>query len=627
MDFRLGKVLVNPRAATLRIGEDERRVDYKAMQVLLCLASRPGEKVPKREILDTVWAGKAVCDEVLTVAVSTLRRALDDDPKEPSFIQTIPRVGYRLVAPITRADPPARPRPWAAPFAAALLALAGLAWQSRSAGPPEAKVVRAVAVLPFANDTGDPHQEHLADGATQAVITGLSREGLLRVTPRRSAMPLKQSRRSLSKIARDLRVDTVVEGSIQRSRNRFRISATLVDAHRERTLWATTRDAADDDLLAAQEHIAQAVLDHLLLTDRPRLAAGRPTPRPADPAAHRAYLRGRALAGQCLEDTSRADRALAELHRAVELDPGFAAAHASLASTYAGLALRGGGDHLAPAAAARQAAATALARDPSLAAAHAVQGVLLSVFDWNFTAAENAFRRALRFDPENTQAHYWYSQHLASQGRFAEALAHIRQLQDLDPKAYLDPMAAGLLYRARRYDLAIAELQAEIDLAGESPRPHVLRAEILGRLGRPAAAVADLKRALELQGAGRGTLHEIDRALTSGGLDGVYGWMLARYRDRPRDLGPVARAHLLIGAGESQPALDWLERAFESRDPGLVRISSDPAFDRVRHEPRFRRLLEHIGLARLESPQAPVWSGLPRENGQRILPIGSVGPF
>ena len=611
--FRLAEASVEPRSTSIRVGDERRRIDYKAMQVLLCLASRPDEKISKQEILASVWPGQAVCDEVLTVAVSTLRRALGDDARAPRFIQTIPRVGYRLIAPVTSLVPepvagrsPRRgPRTWRFAVTASVLSVLGLlVAQTIPMRSSPAEVIGDVAVLPFANDTGDPDQEFLADGLTQALIIGLAREPRLRVTPRRSVMRLKRSGNSLADIASELGVDALVEGSVQRFEDRLRLSAALVDAQRNRVLWTSSLDTPVGELSIAQQQLTQEIARRLRRGDVPAGGDLKLGSQPLDSKAFRAYVRGRALAGDCARDSRRARQALADLRRAISLEPDFAVAHSALSRVYLGLALQdrevGGPEHPRWVSEARQAVETALALDPSLAEAHTVRAVLLASFDWRFPAAEAAFGHALSLDPEDPRIHYAYSKHLASLGRFDEALAHSRRVEALEPEAYFDPTAARILFRARRYRLAIAELDERIAVAGDEPEPYFLRADILNRLGRPADAIASFTHGLRLQGIDDPTLSAIEEAFAGAGFEGVYVWLLPRIQEEILDRGPVTRSRLMLHAGDYPSALDYLKHAFEVRDPDLLRIATDPTFDPLRHQARFQNLVARVGLARAQ---------------------------
>jgi TolB-like protein/DNA-binding winged helix-turn-helix (wHTH) protein len=339
-DFRLGEWLVRPRLGSVQSNGRVERIEPKCMQVLVCLASRPGEVVSKEELMRAVWTDTFVTDEVLTRAISELRRTLSDDAKRPRLIETIPKIGYRIIAPVqpVTPDPPSRKasrRKLLTVLAllfvmGAILAL--VAYDRFSRKQALAARVRSIAVLPLDNLSHDPEQEYFADGMTEALINNLSKVGALRVISRTSVMRYRTNRKSLPEIARDLRVDAIVEGSVQRSANRVRITAQLIDGKTDAHLWAQSFDRDLSDVLALESEVAQAVTSEIRITLTPADLAKLPPPHVVSQKAHDAYLRGRYLwntrSKQGLEQSIRF------YQQAVQDDPQYALACAGIADSY-----------------------------------------------------------------------------------------------------------------------------------------------------------------------------------------------------------------------------------------------------------------------------------------------------
>jgi TolB-like protein/DNA-binding winged helix-turn-helix (wHTH) protein len=282
--FRLGTWLIQPTLNTISCNGTRVRVEPKQMEVLVCLAQHPAEPISKEGLLRAVWSDTFVSDDVLTRSISELRHVLEDDAREPRFIETIPKRGYRLVAPVERVDiplsgdpgldrslgkvSPAKSRVALLPAtgvvlsALALVLIASGAWNlllSKNSAPR----IRSVAVLPLLNLTNDPSQEYFADGMTEQVITELSRSSTLKVRSRTTVMLYKESPKSLPEIARELDVDAVIEGSVLRSGDRIRITSQLIFAKNDTHLWAETYDSDVHDVLTLQGEVAKKIVDEV----------------------------------------------------------------------------------------------------------------------------------------------------------------------------------------------------------------------------------------------------------------------------------------------------------------------------------------------------------------------------
>ncbi len=631
--FRLGEVLVRPHASTLEVTGELRRVDYKAMQVLLCLARDAGREVTKERILSRVWDGGAVSDDVLTGAVSTLRRALGDDPRSPRFIQTIPRVGYRLIAPLRASEPSlptraagdvsARRRlvPVLGLVAAILILALVLAlvdrWTQRlDRGSPERPEIRSLVVLPLANFTGDDARQHLADGMTEALIAALAKTPDLKVISRTSAMRYKETELNVPEIGHELRVDGVVEGSVQSSADRVHITVQLIDVATDHHLWAESYEAPLTEVLALQSLVAGAISQQLRPTGRASTSTSRVAVASIDPLAYEGYLRGRYLA-QASDEADTWTTAIEELERAIAMAPDFAAAHLALAECWLSVVEHGA---ITPSVGFEKVRASSLraARlDPALARANTLLGVVAYAFDWRWDAAETLLRRGLELDPNDPVTHGWLARYLTTQRRFDEALAEVRRVRELDPKAYSRPQLARVLNLMGHPELALEELESQLEVERDSSELYLYRGLTLLELERTDDAVRSVLIGMEMDGLEPGQSERLWNRYEKEGLQGLFRYFLEatpaeqlRLADTEPDTAPgiaadvatasypsaMGNAELLVGAGEFEWGLDWLERAVERREPGVVTLGTYSFFDGVRDHPRFIALLERVGL-------------------------------
>lgn len=406
--FLLGEWSVQPAAGTVASGGQTIRLEPKVMAVLVALAGRAGEVVSKDELMAEVWSGTFVKDVVLARGISELRRLLGDDARAPHLIETIPKRGYRLIADVEMIEPsgarPAEPvrgerrRRRLGIVLGGVLALAVVI--SVLAALWARPHPSSIAVLPFIDLGGDADSSYFSDGMTEDLITALSKIRQLRVVSRTSSMAYRGSPKTLPEIGRELGVARVVEGSVRREDGQVRITAQLIDVATDRHLWGDSYDRDLADIFEIQrdvaDRIAAALEAELSLEERRELDQ----PPTTEVTAHVHYLRGRE---QYLRYQEGANEAAIEHYRdAIELDPGYALAHAGLASA---LCLRtanyGAGDESL--AAARAAAKTALDLDPDLPEAHKALGLVDSL-QGRPAKARAAYLRALELRPDYDEA-------------------------------------------------------------------------------------------------------------------------------------------------------------------------------------------------------------------------------
>ncbi len=452
-----------------------------------------------------------------------------------------------------------------------------------------------LAVLPLHNLSGDPGEEYFVDGTHDALITDLGGIHALRVIARSSVMRYKGSDAPLPEIAAQLNADTLLTGSVMRLGDRVRITAQLIDAATEEHLWASRYERQLVDVLSLQNEIvaaiARAISLHLSPTEQARLARM----RPVNPEAYEAYLRG----FNHVEKLTAADldAALHYFELALQKDSGYARGYVGISAVWSARQQMG---YAAPSEATpKQKAAVALALelDDTLAEAHFALAAQLTWVDWNWAAAEPAFRRAIDLNPNYGHARAFYSHYLHFMKRPDEAMTQIQRAMELDP---LNPLTQSLygvaLVMARRYDEAIVQCRNALRTAPDSP--VALRG--LSFALHATQRYDELLDEERMRAMRRGD-RELHEALASGYTEGGYQSAMRRGSDvlargAARSLPYEEIAHFHLRAGENDRALDWLERAYEARDPNLPYIGSNPNYDSLRSDPRFKGLLRRMGF-------------------------------
>jgi serine/threonine protein kinase/tetratricopeptide (TPR) repeat protein len=469
----------------------------------------------------------------------------------------------------------------------------------RPRGRPSRHAIRSIAVLALENLSGDPEQEYLADGLTDALIGDLAKIGELRVISRTSAMRYKGTRTPLPQIARDLDVDAVVEGSMVCSGERVRVSARLIDAATDRHLWAETYERDLRDVLALQREVSWAIAREVQVALTPQQEAWTARVRPVDPEAHLAYVKGRYY---CAKRTAEGfERGLELFAQAIARDPGYAAPWAGVAGTYCLLSAIG--YDVLPARLAvpkaKAAALTALELDDTLAEAHAALAQILKDHEWDFAAAEKSYRTAIALDPGYATAHHWYSNYLSAMGRLDEAQAEAERALALDPLSLvINQLVARPHYFARRFDEAVEASRRAISMDPAFPIAYLQLGMAYAAKGMNEEAVVTLQRFSEL--AGGGTLARAllafaharagDPVVARRLLDELRGIARASYVPAYQ----FAVAH--IGLGELDEAFAWLDKAYDERSDALVYLKVEPTFDPLRPDRRFAELVHRVGL-------------------------------
>lgn len=586
------------------------------------LLEKPGEVVTREELRQRLWPGNTFVDyeHSLNAAVNKLREVLSDSADRPVYVETLPRRGYRFIAPIRTIRVVASPPPAAAPpepvpefpatpetrpsparrrriaiAVAAVLVMTALAivggrilQKSRTPATPS---VRALAVLPFANLSRDPEQEYFADGITEALISRLSQIGSLHVVSRTSVMQYRGAKQPLPEIAHRLSVDAVVEGTVQRAGDRVAIFANLVEASSDRSLWTGRYEGDLRDVLGLQSQVAGAIAEGVRARVTPEERRRVHWSREVDPEAYAAYLKGRYFQEKGLPWAT--NRAIEQLRISLARDPKFAPAWARL-----GEAELFGFPPAERMPEAKAAVLRGLELYPSLPEGHVILGLVQTFWDRDWVEAEKSFRRALELDRASSDAHYRYSHLLAALGRFDEAIAECRKALELDP---LSPNVGHYLgriyYFARRYDDAVAQFQKVLALDPNDYWSNLFLSVVCGKQGRMDEAQHHFERAATIGGMKAEGITKIREVYRQGGREAALRKGLELLH--PETSGPIgssATALTWAQIGDREKTLEWLEKAFQSHTRDLVYVNVEPAYDFLRGDPRFDELVRRVGF-------------------------------
>jgi TolB-like protein/DNA-binding winged helix-turn-helix (wHTH) protein/Tfp pilus assembly protein PilF len=593
-------------------------------RVLKLLLQRQGELVTRQELQTQLWPADTYVgfDEGLNTAIRKLRMAFGDSAENPCFIETVPRRGYRFIAPVKRMEPPAVEAPQISRVPSeekrtflvrrlavtALLVVAfsvvaiprtrRLVWGSvaRSQQAPVSGAIHSLAVLPLENLSNDPAQDYFADGMTDQLITDLGQIKALRVISRTSAMQYKGVHKPLAQIARELNVDAVVEGTILKSGNQVRITAQLIQAPLDRHLWARSYDGDLHDILSLQKDVASAVAQEIQVALTPQERALLKSGRPVDPEAYEDYMQGRYFWNK--RDGGAMERAIEYFQKATGIDPNYAPAYAGLAQTYVLLAGNTGPkDEFV--AAGKKAAKQALLLDPNLSEAHTALALLFGR-EYDFVDEEKEFKLAVALDPNYATAHHWYGEgFLAPMGHFEEANSEMLQALALDPRSRIiaTDWGATMLFE-RRYDEAYQQLCKVIAMDSGFSEAYLWRGKVLLLQGKYREGIADLETAHRLN---RGSQIISPTLGYAYGLSGDRAKATAQLHSllaesRHRYVSPWAIGSVYLGLGDKSHALDWFEKAVHERSADMPAARITPEFDPLRGEPRFEALLSAMQL-------------------------------
>ncbi|HJR07614.1 MAG TPA: tetratricopeptide repeat protein [Pyrinomonadaceae bacterium] len=558
----------------------------KAFLTLRALLQNSGRTVEKDELLREVWPGTFVEEGNLTVTIFMLRKALGEGKVEPKFIQTVPRRGYRFIAPVTEVQTEEQAR------------VSHSSNNSSGAALTNVEERVTVAVLPLLNVSGDANAEYLADGITESIINMLSQLPALRVLARGTVFRYKNLDVDPVSVGREMNARAVLTGRLIQLGDSLIIRTELVDTNNGCQMWGEQYDRKTSDLLSVQEEISRQISEKLRTklsgAEEARLAKRHTT----STEAYQTYLKGRFHWNKRTQEGI--EKGIEYFKQAIALDPAYALAYAGLADSYA---LLGAVEYaaLSPNEAmreAREATLKALELDDTLAEAHASLAYV-RIFDWNWTEAEREYRRSIELNPSYATAHHWYAHYLTAMGRQTEAIIEMRRARELDPLSL--PVNSGMgwhYYLTRQYDEAIHEYRKTLELNENFYMAHFLLGMALEQIGNYDEALASYRRAIALSRSSPAMLAAPGHAYAVLGQTDAAREVLAELHtlSARQFVSPYHIAVIHAALGEHDEAFDWLSRACDVQSEALIWFAVDPMLDTLRPDPRFARIMARIGL-------------------------------
>src|SRR6266496_6629682 len=643
--YEFGPFCLDPAEQTLLREGRPIPLRPKVFDILLILIENHGHLVDKEQLMSSVWTEKFVEEGNINKNISMLRQALGEGDSGYKFIETVPKRGYRFVADVRQVNDnkdtglpidsraPSRvvsaeedrssdsqqsheypTSPWGSTqartqsfnrnriafFVVPVLLFAALLYVAliRKWRPSVTPAVTSIAVLPFQNLSGDSEQEYFVDGMTDALIGDLAKIGALRVISRTSAMHYKGTNKSLPEIAKELKVDVVVEGTVQRSGDRVHVRAQLIHAASDSHLWAAEYDRDLRDVLALESEVARTIASEVRIKITPaeqRLLAPK---RVIAREAIDDYLQGRYYLNRRTEQNLR--KAIKFFEGAIQADPNYAQAYAGLADCYnqLGTAMIG----VLPPSEARRTAETAARKaleiDNDVAEAHAALGYV-NYFNWNWTTAEEEFKRAIELNPNYASAHSQYAHYLVCRGRVDQALAEINRAQELDPLSLsLSSRRGFILTNARRYEDAREQLRRVIAIDPNYYEAHWVLALNCFANKQVDEGINEAEKSVAVSGRAPAALGVLGLAYGLGGQKRKANDVLNELLQlqQKRYVTPMAFTYVYIGLGNKDQAFAWLEKAYQERSNPIAFFKVSPTVDPLRADPRFVDLLRRTGL-------------------------------
>jgi TolB-like protein/DNA-binding winged helix-turn-helix (wHTH) protein/Flp pilus assembly protein TadD len=604
----------------------------KAFDVLAYLVAHAGRVVTQDEILEVVWSETYVNPEVLRKYILEIRKVLGDRSGNPEFVDTVPKRGYRFVAPVMdesmvespdvltshpteehvpeeRVEPtrapaeressPGKHRLWALAFVLVLVVAAAAAIVGHFRAVRNARNVRSmnntsIAVLPFADMSPAKDQEYFSDGLSEQLINDLAQVSGLKVVGRSSSFQFRGKNENLRDVERKLGVANVLEGSVRRDGNHVRITAELIKADDGFQLWSQTYDRQIDDIFAVQDEIAMATTEAL----QPKLLGGNgqavaSTSHSTNPEAYQAFLQANYFIdrGASKEDL---DKALAYADQAIKLDERYAPGwvlRSTVQNVMATVSLTDVTDGFRRS---RDDAERAIALDPTLASGYLALANTQISYDWDWDSANTCLSKAASLEPGNPEVFDMRSHLSALMGNLDDAVKLGEQAVALEPLDTITRLQLGYrLYVASRYDEAQVELQKALDLNPQAAFVHFVLGKVLIAEAKPVQALAEIEKEPSEWGKLTGQVlayHALGRAQDS---NAALAQLIAKH-----DTDSAYQvAEVYAFRGESTKSFEWLQRAYNQRDAGLPEIKTDPLLKNLRHDLRYTEFLQKMRLA------------------------------
>ena len=619
-EFQFGDFTLDQSRYRLQKGDRLLRLEKLPMELLILLAQRRGELVSREEIAERLWGNDVFLDvdHGINTAIRKVRRALRDDPDKPRFVETVVGKGYRFAAPVICKEsdfcveePPPQPLADASSetvtatakaesgwrlrrlllggvAVVVLLAIALLLSYRRRGGPTTQPAIKSLAVLPLKNLSGDPGQEYLADGMTEELIAQLANIHDLRVISRTSVMRFKDTRESVPDIARALNVDAVLEGSVVREGNLVRVHAQLIRGATDEHIWAQEYEREYRGLLDLQEEVAQTIARQVGASATPSLTPA----HSINPDAYQAYLQAQYFFHRGAEKVDL-DKAFAYADHAVKLDSNYSSAWALRSVVLSDMAGEGFIDTDDGSRRAREDAERAIALDPNSAAGYLALATIHIGYDLDWEGARASLDKAGTLQPGSADL-------LGNRSTVEEMLGRLHEAIELQKEAIaLDPLQPGsyvllgnLLYEAGSYEEASTAFHKALELNPEHAFAHEGLGKVILAQGHPNEALVEIhQEPLEGQKLVGEALvyHALGREQDS--TAALTALIASHSKDQPYQI-----AEVYAYRGETDKALEWLGRAYENRDSGLIDVKIDPLLTPLRQNPRYIEVLKKMRL-------------------------------
>ena len=644
--YRFAHFEADVRARQLRKHGSKLKLQGQPFEMLLMLLESPGEVITREQMQQKLWPVDTFVDfeHSLNTSIKKMRHALNDSATEPRYIETLPRIGYKFIAPVTvteestadlsalplqitspvsgipgtktEASSPRRSFIWFLGLALVAVAIAGVAfafnlgktrdrilgmlYSSKNGAEMVSSVKksrRSVAVLPLQNLSADPNQNYFADGMTDELTTDLAQFGDLRVISRTSAMHYRDGSKTAPQIGKELGVDALVEGSVERVGDRVRIRAQLIDCATDRHLWAQSYDRDMKDVLSMQTEAAREIADQVRGTvGSPQPSLHTANPAPVNPDAYEAYLKGRYFWNKRTPDGL--NKSIEYFEQAIAKDPSFAAAYAGLADSYSLL-----GSDVLPAdvanSKARAAATKAIELDPNIAEGHAALALVEFYYDWNWKQSEEEFRRAIELNPNYATAHQWYSYYLTAMLRFPEAVEQAEAAQQIDPLSLSINATVATRYRhAGRIEEAIQLDRRTLEMDPTFIPAHFSLAAVYENQGSWQQAIDEYKKVIELRPGDPSALSALGYIYARSGQKNDARKILSQLTETSKQhyVSSFEFATIYAGLDDSDSAMLWLEKSYRERESQIPFVESDDRFNSLHADARYQNLIHRLGL-------------------------------
>jgi len=609
VDFKIGEWVVSPAVNLISKNGDSARVEPKAMQVLVYLSEHPGV-ASKEQLISAVWPDVFVTDDVLPGCISVLRKAFQDNARQPRIIETIHKSGYRLLLPAQPVNGNGHE--------SSRTQQAGSVWQRIRAGRAALLIggivlatfaiagflrlhsrtsYDSLAVLPFVDSESDSASQYLSDGIAEQVVNDLSQLQTLKVMAWSSVSHYREKEVDVRRVGNELKVKAILTSRLLHDGNRIVVETELVDVASGSQLWGQRYERSIADISGLQRQLSQDIAANLRVRLKGTEQFKTKRQPSASPEAYELYLKGRYFWGK--RTKIGLQQGISYFEQAIHSDPNFALAYAGLADSYNLLDDWGKTAPRDSFPKARAAAEKAIALDDSLAEAHVSLAIVRASYDWDWNGAEQEFRRAIELNPNYATAHQWYGLMLASLGRFPEAESEVRRAQQLEPLSPIINMAvAEVLIWERHYDEAIVEYKKILELDPTFAGAYGNLADVYEKKQMYRQALDILKQKCVLTGE-----DEYARSLEQSYARAGYGGMIRaelNYDLAARAAGeyanPVGVAELYAALGDTPHALEWLQKGYEEHSSGMQFLLTDSHLDSLRSNPQFQYWVNVLGL-------------------------------